>query len=47
MLRVALLRYFVAQLAHPADHHPEHIRVVFVLVVLAELDQLQQEEEGD
>ena len=47
MLRVALLRYFVAQLAHPANHHPKHIRVVFVLVVLAELDQLQQEEEGD
>lgn len=38
MLGVALLRYLVSQLAHPANHHSEYVRVLLVLVVLAEFD---------
>lgn len=47
MFGVALLGDLVPQLAHSPYHHSEHVGVVLVLVVFAELDEFEKEEEGD
>lgn len=47
MFRVTLLGDLVAKVAHSAYHQSEDVGVVLVFVVLAELGQFQQEEEGD
>lgn len=44
---VALLRDFVAQVAHPPHRHAEEVGVLLALIVVAQLQQLVEQEESD
>lgn len=47
VLLVALLRDFVAQVAHPPHRHAEEVGILLALIVVAQLQQLVEQEESD